>query len=102
MEVWTETEGASAFTEQRTVYGEKIAKPLLYKKGPLAVLMSACYEIFYTTDGVFNYDCSLSSRPYLPQWVAIVSYGTNWFGTILPKVYSATKTYGVDYPTVLK
>ena len=102
VEVWTEKDGGNAYTTQEYVYGENIAKPLLYKKGPLAVMMSACYEMFYTTDGIFNYDCSLSSRRYLLQWVMIVSYGTNWFGTVLPKVYSVTKTYKVDYPTVLK
>ena len=102
MKTWTGSEGSSSFTQEDYVHGEEVAKTLLYKKGPLAVMMSACYEMFYTRDGVFNYDCALSVRRYLPQWVALVSYGTTWFGTVLPKVYSVTKTYGVDYPTVLK
>ena len=104
VEVWTESDIDNTITgvSKQHVYGESIVKPLLYRKGPLAVMMSACYEMFYTTEGIFNYNCELSTRRYLPQWVVLVSYGTTWFGTVLPKLNSVTKTYGVDYPTVMR
>ena len=84
-----------------TVYGENIAKPMIYKKGPITAMMKACYEIFLIDDGIFNYNCEESDRRYLAQWVVIASYGPNWFGTIIPQIRAA-KTFGVAFPSVIK
>ena len=62
--VWASTGSSGA--QLVTSYGEAVVKPLLYKKGPLAVMMRMCYEIFFVADEIFDFDCeTYSTRQYV-------------------------------------